>query len=368
MPTLMYIHGYASTGNATKAQLLRRMFPDCRVVSPTLRYEQESPDEIQATLRRLMDINHVRLVVGSSFGGYHALCATQVFDGAVWCINPVNDVLATIRKVMPMLGADFYKARSAGMDGSASMMVLEEMLKVYDWDTNRYLGEIPQAERTYTVVGQMNENQVSIAETTFGGRSELWKTEGLIDYGSLIYIALERATSARNAIGIMTSLVAQYGYCSEGESFSVPFFGIRPVYLHSGVAQVVEIALHIGGAALGRSRGLLCKILFYERLDRDGIGCGRLHRLSTVVPHAGPGYCQQVQHHVFFVVTIGRRRTHGIVHFAHLCTADWQRRQHPGNVSFRHQRILSVVVNRFATTVAGACGEQHHRRRNQDFR
>lgn len=146
MPTLMYIHGYASTGNATKAQLLRRMFPDCRVVSPTLRYEQESPDEIQATLRRLMEINHVRLVVGSSFGGYHALCATQVFDGAVWCINPVNDVLATIRKVMPMLGADFYKARSAGMDGSASMMVLEEMLKVYEDFDKRVFQQLPRRE------------------------------------------------------------------------------------------------------------------------------------------------------------------------------------------------------------------------------
>ena len=119
-----------------------------------------------------------------------------------------------------------YSADSYGMYGNiyhhvGGVHAKGEMRKVYDWDTNRYLGEIPQAERTYTVVGQMNENQVSIAETTFGGRSELWKTEGLIDYGSLIYIALERATSARNAIDIMTSLVAQYGYCSEGESFSV---------------------------------------------------------------------------------------------------------------------------------------------------
>lgn len=119
-----------------------------------------------------------------------------------------------------------YSADSYGMYGNiyhhvGGVHAKGEMRKVYDWDTNRYLGEIPQAERTYTVVGQMNENQVSIAETTFGGRSELWKTEGLIDYGSLIYIALERATSARNAIDIMTSLVDTYGYCSEGESFSV---------------------------------------------------------------------------------------------------------------------------------------------------
>ncbi|MBR6201544.1 MAG: C69 family dipeptidase [Bacteroidaceae bacterium] len=119
-----------------------------------------------------------------------------------------------------------YNADSYGMFGSIYHHVggrhaKGEMRKVYDWDTNKYLGEIPQAERTYTVVGQMNENQVSIAETTFGGREELWKTEGLIDYGSLIYMALERSTSARDAIGIMTSLVDTYGYCSEGESFSV---------------------------------------------------------------------------------------------------------------------------------------------------
>ena len=119
-----------------------------------------------------------------------------------------------------------YNADSYGMYGNiyhhvGGVHAKGEMRKVYDWDTNKYLGEIPQALRTYTVVGQMNENQVSITETTFGGREELWKTEGLLDYGSLIYIALERATSARHAIAIMASLVDVYGYCSEGETFSI---------------------------------------------------------------------------------------------------------------------------------------------------
>ena len=119
-----------------------------------------------------------------------------------------------------------YNADSYGMYGNLYRHVggthqKGEMRKVYDWDSNKFLGEIPQAELTYNVVGQMNENQVSITETTFGGREELADSTGIIDYGSLIYIALERATSARNAIDIMTSLVAQYGYYSEGETFSI---------------------------------------------------------------------------------------------------------------------------------------------------
>lgn len=119
-----------------------------------------------------------------------------------------------------------YSADSYGMYGNiyshrGGVHPQGEMRKVYDWDTNKYHGEIAQAQRTYNVVGQMNEHQVSITETTFGGREELWETEGIIDYGSLIYIALERATSAREAITIMTALVDEYGYCSEGESFSI---------------------------------------------------------------------------------------------------------------------------------------------------
>lgn len=96
------------------------------------------------------------------------------------------------------------------------------MLDVYDWDSGKFMGKIPQAAQTFNVVGNMNEHQLAIAETTFGGRSELHHQEGaIIDYGSLIYITLQRAKTAREAIAVMTDLVAKYGYASEGESFSI---------------------------------------------------------------------------------------------------------------------------------------------------
>lgn len=95
------------------------------------------------------------------------------------------------------------------------------MREVREWDTNRYLGEIPDVEQTYKVVGNMNEHQLTITESTWSCRHELVDTTGIIDYGSLIYITLQRAKTAREAIDIMTSLVEKYGYCSEGESFSI---------------------------------------------------------------------------------------------------------------------------------------------------
>ena len=105
---------------------------------------------------------------------------------------------------------------------SAGTYPIGTMMDVYEWDTGKFLGQIEQALRTYNVVGNMNENQVAIGETTYGGRSELSSQPGaIIDYGSLIYITLQRATSARDAIKIMTSLVADYGYYSSGESFSI---------------------------------------------------------------------------------------------------------------------------------------------------
>ena len=95
------------------------------------------------------------------------------------------------------------------------------LLDIYEWDTGKFLGKIKQARQTYNVIGNMNENQVAIGETTFGGREELVDTAAVVDYGSLIYIALQRSRTAREAIKIMTDLVAEYGYCSEGESFSI---------------------------------------------------------------------------------------------------------------------------------------------------
>ena len=96
------------------------------------------------------------------------------------------------------------------------------MRDIYEWDTGKYLGKIPQPAHTCSVVGNMNEYQVAIGETTYGGRSELGSQAGAImDYGSLIYVALQRAKTAREAIKIMTDLVAEFGYASSGESFSV---------------------------------------------------------------------------------------------------------------------------------------------------
>ncbi|HOK36103.1 MAG TPA: C69 family dipeptidase, partial [Paludibacteraceae bacterium] len=92
---------------------------------------------------------------------------------------------------------------------------------IYEWDSGKYLGKIKQAEKTYAVVGNMNEYQVSIGETTFGGRLELMDTTATLDYGSLIYLALQRSKTAREAIQVMTELVTEYGYRSEGESFSI---------------------------------------------------------------------------------------------------------------------------------------------------
>ncbi len=93
---------------------------------------------------------------------------------------------------------------------------------IYEWDTGKFLGRIPQVAHTYSVVGNMNEFQVAIGETTYGGREELAKQLGAImDYGSLMYVALQRAKTAREAIQVMTDLVEQYGYASSGESFSI---------------------------------------------------------------------------------------------------------------------------------------------------
>lgn len=118
-----------------------------------------------------------------------------------------------------------YAADSYGMYGFLHFSPATDyedgaMRDVTDWDTGRPQLRIPQVKHTYSVVGNMNECQVTIGETTWGGREELWDTVG-VDYGSLIYIALERSKTAREAIEWMITLVNEYGYASEGESFSI---------------------------------------------------------------------------------------------------------------------------------------------------
>lgn len=118
-----------------------------------------------------------------------------------------------------------YAADSYGMFGFLHFSPAADypegaVREVKDWDTGRSQGTIPQVAHTYSVVGNMNEHQVTIGETTWGGREALWDTVG-VDYGSLIYIALERSKTAREAIEWMITLVNEYGYASEGESFSI---------------------------------------------------------------------------------------------------------------------------------------------------
>jgi len=122
--------------------------------------------------------------------------------------------------VMVTYSADSHQLYGELYFKTANSFAPGTMLKIYEWDTGKYLGEIPQAEKTYYTVGNMNEHQVIITETTFGGR-DLNDPNGIMDYGSLIYVTLQRAKSAREAIKIMTDLVKDYGYYSSGESFSI---------------------------------------------------------------------------------------------------------------------------------------------------
>lgn len=96
-----------------------------------------------------------------------------------------------------------------------------EMRDIVDWDTHKYIGKIPEAPVTYNVIGNINEFQVTIGETTYGGREEMVNPDGGIDYGSLIYLGLQRSRTAREAIKVMTTLAQTYGYCSEGETFTI---------------------------------------------------------------------------------------------------------------------------------------------------
>ena len=123
--------------------------------------------------------------------------------------------------VMCTYSADDYGMFQSLAHYPAGKHAKGEMRQIYDWDSNVYHGQIPEAAETYNVIGNINEWQVTIGETTFGGREEMADSTGIIDYGSLIYIALQRSKTAREAIRVMTTLAETYGYNSEGETFTI---------------------------------------------------------------------------------------------------------------------------------------------------
>ena len=161
----------------------------------------------------------------------------------------MNKIFASALMAVAMLGSvseaeacsNFIVGKKASVDGSvmcsysaddygmfqylchypAAKHAKGEMRKIFDWDSNKYYGEIPEAAETYNVIGNINEWQVTIAETTYGGREEMVDSTGIMDYGSLIYVALQRSKSAREAIKVMTTLANTYGYNSEGETFTI---------------------------------------------------------------------------------------------------------------------------------------------------
>jgi len=142
--------------------------------------------------------------------------------GAMACTNFIVGKKASLDgSVICSYSADSYGMFQGLAHYPAGKHPKGTMRQVYDWDTNKYGGEILEAEETYNVIGNINEWQVTIGETTFGGREEMVDTTGIIDYGSLIYIALQRSKTAREAIDVMTSLVEKYGYNSEGETFTI---------------------------------------------------------------------------------------------------------------------------------------------------
>lgn len=143
-------------------------------------------------------------------------------SGAFACSNLIVGKKASVDgSVMVSYNADDYGMFGHLCHYPAGTHPKGTMRAIYDWDSGVYHGEIEEAPVTYNVIGNINEFQLSIGETTYGGREEMVDSTGILDYGSLIYVTLQRAKTAREAISVMTSLVEKYGYNSEGETFSI---------------------------------------------------------------------------------------------------------------------------------------------------
>ncbi len=151
---------------------------------------------------------------------------TLILAAAVWTADACTNFIVTKGasadgSVMVSYAADSHQLYGALYFTPGGKFKAGEMLRVEEWDTGKYLGDIPQVASTYTTIGNMNSHSLIIGETTFGGRAELEEPNGTMDYGSLIYITLQRAKTAREAIEVIADLAATYGYASSGESFSI---------------------------------------------------------------------------------------------------------------------------------------------------
>ncbi len=146
-----------------------------------------------------------------------------IFAGDVWaCTNLiVTRGASTDGSVMVSYAADSHQLYGALYKHHGSTHPAGTMLRVTEWDTGKYMGDIPQAAVTYSTTGNMNEFGLIIGETTYGGLPQLGDPNGIMDYGSLIYIGLQRAKTAREAIAVIADLAATHGYASSGESFSI---------------------------------------------------------------------------------------------------------------------------------------------------
>ena len=151
-----------------------------------------------------------------------AATAAVAYGAASACTNfIVTKGASTDGSVMVTYAADSHALYGALYHTPGGKFEDGAMLPVYEWDTGRYLRDIPQVKETYSTIGNMNEHSLIIGETTYGGRGELEDSTGRMDYGSLIYITLQRAKTAREAIGVIADLANTYGYASSGESFSI---------------------------------------------------------------------------------------------------------------------------------------------------
>ncbi|MDR3048196.1 MAG: C69 family dipeptidase [Bacteroidales bacterium] len=151
------------------------------------------------------------------------------------------------------------------------------LMDIVEWDTGVKKGQIPQALQTYSVVGNMNEYQLVIGETTYGGREELWEPNGIMDYGSLIYITLQRAKNAREAIKVLSDLMSLYGYCSEGESFSIA--DKNEAWIFELIGKGAEMKDAKGKTVKGWTKGAV----WVARRIPDGYICGHANqaRITT---------------------------------------------------------------------------------------